>query len=105
MKWNEVFTDNEARGDMGYSAIREAAALCIFYSRPLETDRELSDKEEAMLVKLLKDIKHWSGHFLERCGCGPAGKVIVSIRGGVAEVEHCPDDIIVEIQDCDNDIG
>lgn len=29
--------------------------------------------------------------------------VVVSVRGGVAEVEECPDDVIVEINDYDNE--
>ena len=29
--------------------------------------------------------------------------VVVSVRGGVAEVEKCPDDVIVEIMDYDNE--
>ena len=102
MKWNEVFKEGSRLNDNGYITLQGAARHTVIGNRHLDEDAELSDEQEEKLVDFLQDTAGWTSKLLERCGCGPNGKVLVEVRGGIAEVVSKPDEIVVEIVDYDN---
>ena len=104
MKWKEVFKESPALPDEVYLGIRKATAILLFGSRIVDRERVLTDEEEEIMVGALMCFKDWTRKLLRRCGAGPEGKVIVIVRGGVAEVLEHPEDIVVEIQDYDNEM-
>ena len=102
MKWNEMFKEGNRLNDNAYIALQGATRHTVLGNGPLDEEAELTKKQEEGLIDFLQDTSGWTSKLLERCGCRPAGKVVVEVRGGIAEVASKPDDIVVEIMDYDN---
>jgi len=98
MRWKDVFEHPDQIGETAYEAVHNVVAETIYGTDRPEPNTEVSRDDREMLESVLGGLLFWIKTIQERCG-----KVVICVRGGVAEVLERPDNVAVEIRDYDTE--
>ena len=98
MKWNELFDHPDQVGETAYEAIHDMVAGAVYGTDRPDPETELSTDDREMIESVLGGLLFWVKAIQERCG-----KVVITVRGGVAEVVTRPENVTVEIRDYDTE--
>lgn len=98
MKWKDLFDHPDQVGETAYEAVHNVVAEAIYGTDRPDPDTKVSQDGREMLESVLGGVQYWVRTIQERCG-----KVVICVRGGVAEVVGRPENVTVEILDCDTE--
>ena len=103
MKWKDAFEHPDLVGQSEYRALHDTVADAVLgYDSP-DPDSQLSDGDTEAIVSVLEEFRDWSLSLIEKCTGTSDRRVVISVRGGVAELVRRPLYAEVEIRDYDTE--
>ena len=103
MRWKDAFEHPDSVGQSEYRALHDTVVDGVFGFDSPAPERDVPDEDVEMIVSMLEEFRDWSLSLIEKCTGDSDRRVVVSVRGGVAEVIQRPLYAEVEIRDYDTE--
>ena len=98
MKWKDIFYKPDQVSESEYRAIHDCVANAIKETDEPDPESEVSLDDKANILAMLDTFRDWANALMKKCD-----KVVISVRGGVAELMCRPENVSVEIRDYDTE--
>lgn len=103
MKWKDIFRDPDHVCESEYRAIHDCVASAIKETDEPDPESEVSLDDRASILAILDMFRDWTDALMANVGMKKCAKVVISVRGGVAELMYRPGNVLVEIRDYDTE--